>query len=259
MRILARRMPSRSRRLRADRGFMMVAILIGMGVAAIMMTAALPSWRHEVQRTREEELIFRGEQYARAIALYAIRNRGALPMDLDALVSQHYLRKKWKDPITNDDFQLVGIGIVQPGVNTNPFASPTPIPQAGSGRSGGVSQVATTGNPGISGVRSKSTATSIKVYNQQQQHNLWAFDAVTYAQNILGINLNQLANPGRGGGPGGGPGNRGQGAGPGTGVQPGQGPGRGGDTGGRGATGPGRGGGPPTPPTGATGPGRGRG
>jgi type II secretory pathway pseudopilin PulG len=254
---------------RSDRGFMMVAILIGMAVAAIMMTAALPSWRHEVQRTREEELIYRGEQYARAIGLFAIRNRGALPMDLDVLVSQHFLRKKWKDPITGDDFQLVGIGIVQPGIQSQPIGqqpfSSQPFgsqQQAGTGRQGGASQIATTGNPGISGVRSKSTATSIKIYYQQQQHNLWAFDAVTYAQLKWGINLNTLANGGRqGGGPGGGPGNRGQGAGPGTGLQPGQGPGRGGDTGGRGpgGAGPGRGGAGPTPPTGVTGPGRGRG
>lgn len=251
---------------RSDRGFMMVAILIGMGVAAIMMTAALPSWQHEVQRTREEELIFRGEQYARAIALFAIRNRGAYPMDTDVLVSQHYLRKKWKDPITGDDFQWVGIGIIQPGIQAQPANQqsgsafgPTQTQQAGTGRSGGASQMATTGNPGISGVRSKSTATSIKIYNQQQQHNLWAFDASTYAQQHLGINLAALSSGGgrQGGGPGGGPGNRG--AGPG-GLQPGQGPGRGGDTGGRqGGVGPGRGGGPATPPTGATGPGRGRG
>jgi type II secretory pathway pseudopilin PulG len=244
-----------SKQLRSDRGFMMVAILIGMGVAAIMMTAALPSWRQQVQRTREEELIFRGTQYARAIALYSIRNRGALPMDVDTLVSQHFLRKKWKDPITGKDFQLVGIGIVQPGAANTPVGGTTPQ-VAGTGRAGGASQVATTGNPGISGVRSTSTATSIKVYNQQQQHSLWAFDAVTYAQQILGVNLNQLANGGGGGRQGGaqqGPGaGGGRGAG-GPGGAPGQGqPGR---QGGPGGAGPGRTGGATPPAT--TGPGRG--
>jgi type II secretory pathway pseudopilin PulG len=265
MRITWRRPSSPSHRLHAERGFMMVAILIGLGVAAIMMTAALPNFRHEAQRTREEELIFRGEQYARALALYAIHNRGALPMDIDALVSQHFLRHKWKDPITNDDFQLVGIGIVQPGVQSQPVGqqpfSSSPFgsqQQAGTGRSGGASQMATTGNPGISGVRSKSTATSIKIYNQQQQHNLWAFDAVTYAQQKWAINLNQVANGGgrQGGGPAGG---RGPGGAPGTGLQPGgPGVGRGGDTGRGGTQGPGRGGGPPATPVTGTGPGRGR-
>ncbi len=96
----------------SDRGFMMVAILIGMAVAAIMMTAALPKWHQQVQRTREEELIFRGEQYARAIVLFWVKNNRTYPPSIDVLVSQHYLRKKWKDPVTNDDFALVGTGII---------------------------------------------------------------------------------------------------------------------------------------------------
>ena len=74
MRFLStRRKPLPARGPHGDRGFMMVAILIGMGVAAIMMTAAVPKWIQQVQRTREEELIFRGEQYARALALYAVK------------------------------------------------------------------------------------------------------------------------------------------------------------------------------------------
>jgi len=240
-----------------DRGFLMVALLIGMGVAAIVMTTALPKWGTQVQRTREDELIFIGEQYARAIALYSIKNRGAFPMDVDALVSQKFLRKKWKDPITGKDLQLIGIGIVQPGVMNNPVGGMNPQP-AGTGRSGGATQMATTGNPGISGVRSFSTATSIKIYNQQQQHNLWAFDAVTYAQQKLGINLNQLANGGQQGGRQGGAqpgGARGGDAGRG-----GQQPGRVGGDGRQGGAGPGRGGGPPAGPVqGGAGPGRGRG
>ena len=238
---------------RSDRGFMMVALLIGMGVAAIMMTAALPKWRHEVERRNEEQLIFYGEQYARAIALFAIKNRGALPMDLDVLVNQKFLRKKWKDPVTGKDFQLLGIGIVQPGVMQQPVGGMNPQP-AGTGRSGGATQMATTGNPGISGVRSFSTAQSIKIYNSQQQHNLWAFDGPTYAQQKLGVNLNQLANGGGRQG-GGGPGGR-QGGDAGRGAQPGR--GGGGPTGVQPGAGPGRGGGPPAgPPGGTTGRGRG--
>ena len=248
-----------SKRLRSDRGFMMVMILIGMGVVAIMMTAALPKWGQQVQRSREEDLIFYGEQYARAIALFAVKNRGAYPMDLDILVSQKFLRKKFKDPITGKDFQLIGVGIVQPGQMTTPVGGMTPQ-MAGTGRSGGASQVATTGNPGISGVRSFSTATSIKTYNNQTQHNLWAFDAQTYAQMKMGVNLNQLANGGgRQGQPGAQPGGR-QGGPAGPGGAQGPGGGRQGGPGGLGpgAGGPGRTGGT-TPPTGPGRAGGGRG
>jgi type II secretory pathway pseudopilin PulG len=57
--------PDRSRL--DDGGYIMVVLLIGMAITAIWMSAALPAWRQQVQRQREEDLIFRGEQYARAI------------------------------------------------------------------------------------------------------------------------------------------------------------------------------------------------
>src|ERR1043165_1991042 len=63
-----RRSPAACERL-DDHGYIMVVLLVGMAVSAIWMTALLPSWRQQTQREREADLIFRGEQYARAIAL----------------------------------------------------------------------------------------------------------------------------------------------------------------------------------------------
>ena len=107
---------------RNDEGFMMVALLVAMSIAAIWMAAALPSWRMQAQREKEDDLIFRGEQYARAIALFQNKNRGALPPDVDTLLSQHFLRKKWKDPMTGKDFDIVGPGIISRG--TGQFDAP---------------------------------------------------------------------------------------------------------------------------------------
>ena len=95
-----------------DRGFLMVALLIAMAVVAIWMTAALPSWRQQAQREKEEELIFRGEQYAMAIALFQYKNNNVPPQDIDILVSQRFLRKKWKDPVTGCDFLPQGPGVI---------------------------------------------------------------------------------------------------------------------------------------------------
>jgi type II secretory pathway pseudopilin PulG len=257
-----------------DRGYILVVLLVAMGVAAIWMSAALPAWRQQSMREKELELIFRGEQYARAIALFQIKNN-SYPVDIDILVSQRYLRKKWKDPVTGEDFQLVGLtsgqgGQTTPGRGGTPTVSPgrqgttqtppgrsgvgtpqgtTQMPAGGPGRSptGGVAggQPTIGGQPlvgGITGVRSTSQATSIRVYNGQQQHNLWQFDA---AMMMARMGRNQIpgGGPGRGndgrggparGGPAGGvPGGR---AGPGPG---GRGPG------GRGAPMP-----PPPPPPG---------
>jgi type II secretory pathway pseudopilin PulG len=249
---------------RRDGGFAMVALLIGMSVAAIVMTAALPAWRQQVQRNKEEDLIFRGEQYARAIYLFQQKNRGANPPSIDVLVSQHFLRKKWKDPITGKDFIPVGAGIALPGGSSLPGGGvpgggqpggtpgggrPGGQPAAqtpgragqsapGPGQSGGGQPFQTSGQqPGITGVRSESNATSIKIYQGQQVHSYWAFDAQLMAARMGRLNQQQGQQPGRQQGqPGGQPGQGGPGARPGGPAGPGGTPVR-----------PG-GGGPPVPP-----------
>ena len=219
-----------------DSGFFMVALLVGMAIAAIYMTAALPAWRQQAQRLKEAELVFRGEQYARAIMLYQDKNDRASPPNIDILVSQRYLRKKWKDPITGKDFCIQGPGVVSnclvAGVQapTPPGAPRTPQP------AGGPAQVQQGQQPGITGVRSESTATSIKIYEGQQAYNMWPFDAARVRAR-LGRSMPQQ--PGRAGQPG-------RTGGPGTG-QPGRAGGPGGEPGRAG--GPVRSGGPP-PPTG---------
>src|SRR4051794_25579377 len=93
---------------RSEGGFAMAALLVAMAVMAVAMSTALPVWHTMAQREKETELIFRGQQYARAVMLYQRRFPGAVPPNLDVLLNEHLLRKKYKDPITNSDFQLVG-------------------------------------------------------------------------------------------------------------------------------------------------------
>ncbi len=96
-----------------ERGFAMAALLVAMTVMAIMMGVLLPAWRTQVQREREAELVFRGQQYVQAIELYS-RRYGGFPTSLDSLTSQNnrFLRKVYKDPVTGEDFQLVYFGQV---------------------------------------------------------------------------------------------------------------------------------------------------
>ena len=82
----------------------MAALLIAMSIMAVMMTVVMPVWKHAAQREKEEELVFRGQQYARAIGLFQRKFANAYPPNIDVLVDQKFLRKKFKDPITNDDF-----------------------------------------------------------------------------------------------------------------------------------------------------------
>ena len=93
---------------RTERGYAMAVLLVGLGVMAILLTAAMPVWRQISQREREEELIFRGNQYARAIGLYQRKYANTSPPSLDVLLEQRFLRAKYKDPMVADgEFQLL--------------------------------------------------------------------------------------------------------------------------------------------------------
>jgi len=205
---------------RSERGYAMAALLVGMAVMAIMLGVALPVWRTAVQREREAELVFRGEQYATAIAIFQ-RRTGGYPQTLDQLEKTRAIRKLYKDPITGGDFQPVFVGQmiggapVAPGqqgrgvaggpagargVPTARGALEAGLARAGQARAGaaGPPAIALTGRgragapiagqPGIAaagpiiGVVSRSTADSLRLYNGRGKYNEWAFVAVAATQ-----------------------------------------------------------------------------
>lgn len=234
-----------------QRGYAMAAVLMSVGVMAIVMTALLPVWRQQSQREKEAELAFRGEQYARAIYLFATKNGGQNPPSIDALVQGRYLRKKYKDPMTEDgEFLPLAAGANQPGPQIGRGGNPggvggpggpggrggQPSPGLGGGPVGGVQ-----GGGGIMMVVSQSKEPSIRIYYGAAHYNEWRF---LYNRQGRG----GIGGPGGRGGPGGGP-MRGQ---PGVGPPGIGGPGGGGPAGGPGGlpgrgnrgAGPGRGGGP---------------
>ncbi len=70
----------------------------------------MPVWSQMIRRDKEEELIFRGNQYARAINQYQRKFASASPPSLDVLIEQRLLRKKFKDPLSpnkDGEFQLL--------------------------------------------------------------------------------------------------------------------------------------------------------
>src|SRR5436190_7343410 len=98
-----------------ERGYAMAALLVAMSIMEVMMTVALPVWKQNAQREKEEELIFRGKQYVHAIGLFQRKFAGTYPPNLNVLVEQKFLRKKYKDPMTDDDFVPIPFGQAQPG------------------------------------------------------------------------------------------------------------------------------------------------
>ena len=173
-------------------GYAMVTLLVAMSIMAVMMTVAMPVWKHQVQREKEEELVFRGKQYMKAIELYGRKYANTQPPSLDALVEQRFLRKKFKDPITNQDFDLVranqapqqqGSGrAATPGRGGAPgSATPGAGGSAGTATPGAQRGTSAIGSPGanpiggIVGVASKSKEKSIRLYNGRSHYNEWAF------------------------------------------------------------------------------------
>ena len=99
----------------------MAALLVGLSVMAVLMSMAMPVWSQFTRREREEELIWRGNQYARAIGLFQRKFANTFPPTIDMLVEQRFLRKKYKDPITGEDFLPIPAGgAVNPGQTVDP-------------------------------------------------------------------------------------------------------------------------------------------
>jgi type II secretory pathway pseudopilin PulG len=169
-----------------ERGYAMAALLVALAVMAVLMSVALPVWRHDAQREKEEELVFRGQQYVRAIRLFRAKTN-TLPMRVDDLVQQRFLRKRYKDPITNADFEWISAANPNPGGvqgSTLPGGRGTQQtigggPPASTGRLGPNSASSAgfgdTVPGGMLGVRSKSKDESIRMYLNRNHYNEWMF------------------------------------------------------------------------------------
>jgi len=165
-----------------QRGYAMVTLLVALSIMAVMATAAAPVWKQVSRREKEAELIFRGEQYARAISLFQRKNGpGSLPASFDQLVDQHFLRKKYKDPITSDDFAALRLGTSTPPGSAQPGPGRGGLPPAAASQPGTTLQettalgTASTASGPISGVVSKSKEKSIRVYKGRNHYNEWQF------------------------------------------------------------------------------------
>ena len=98
--------------LRNSHGFTYIALLAAIVIIGISLGAAGKYWSNVISREKEAELLFRGDQYRRAIEKYysAIPGRLEYPQSIDDLVKddrtagKRHLRQKYKDPITGEDF-----------------------------------------------------------------------------------------------------------------------------------------------------------
>lgn len=185
------------------RGYTLVALMIGVTVMMVAIAAILPLASAEAQRDKEEELIFRGKQYAEGIRTFR-RRYGRYPNALKEMLEMrpHTIRKLWKDPMTNsDDWGLITMtgvplpgqpgpgGGFPPGGGRTPTPTPTPVPTPTRSPFGGGSQPSPSGP--ITGVYSKSTKKGYRIYDGREMYNEWRFTEAS-----LGISSTGPPGPG---------------------------------------------------------------
>jgi type II secretory pathway pseudopilin PulG len=164
-------------------GYTLVVVVMLVAIMSIMMAVAVQTVSFQMQREREAELIFRGQQYVEGIRLYR-QKFGRYPMRLKELweADPKVLRQKWTDPITGSDQwglvflgqegqQVGGAGGPIPPGRQRPQATPTRTPTFGDrGLGGGGEKIGP-----IVGVYSLSKDTSVKIYEGRTQYNEWKF------------------------------------------------------------------------------------
>jgi type II secretory pathway pseudopilin PulG len=93
-------------RRRKQAGYTLLMAVFMVATMFILAAAAAPSILTQGRREKEEEMVWRGQQYARAIGLY-YRKFGKYPTKVEDLTKQtngvRFLREAYTDPMNKDD------------------------------------------------------------------------------------------------------------------------------------------------------------
>jgi type II secretory pathway pseudopilin PulG len=188
------------RRRRAQRGYTLVAVVIAIAILSIMIAAVAPAVSTIMRRDREMELIFRGKQYARAIALFQ-RRYGRYPTSLKEMYENRprTIRKLWKDPMCNcDGWYLLIQGqpdAVPSGDQPGPGRPPSTFEDARRTTPSIFGPREETKNVGpIAGVRSMVHREALREWRGRRYYDEWRFivgdadaDAVPFDPNTLAM------------------------------------------------------------------------
>jgi type II secretory pathway pseudopilin PulG len=188
-------------------GYTILILMFMVFVMSIGLMIAVPVWQTQIQREKEEELIFRGKQYVEAIRLFQRKKPGAFPRDFEELIEEKCLRKLFEDPMSPDGKWNLILLSQQALSSTQRTSSRTGRGSQGrqisrdagtrsqqrsreqqptqvrSGTPSAVQRVliapqaalSAINNAQIIGVVSASTHASIKIYNDQESYDMWLF------------------------------------------------------------------------------------
>jgi len=141
-------------RIQREGGYLLLSILLLVAFMVIAATIEAPLMVQQMKRDREEEMIHRGTEYARAIKKY-YKKFGRYPANLEQLDNTNqirFLRKRYKDPLTKDGkWKLLTYADIQSILNPNapgtPAATLGALGQNALGQPSAVTSIGTTGTP----------------------------------------------------------------------------------------------------------------
>jgi type II secretory pathway pseudopilin PulG len=178
--------PPRNRNAAA--GYNLVMLMVLLMVLNIVVAASLPAWSGVIRREREEELIFRGLQYAEAIRVFQNRFQRS-PVRLEELieVEPRSIRQLWKDPMTeNGKWVLIPLQ-GPPGMQVPPNGDPGQGGREDQDENGREEGFEDDGDSGFGpksgeiqigpfkGVHSRSGKTSFLLFNGKDRYDEWHF------------------------------------------------------------------------------------
>ncbi len=120
-------------------GFTYISVLVAIIIIGISLGSVTRYWSNISLREKEEELFFRGDQYRKAIEQFtrAVPGGTEFPQSIDDLlqdnrtaVPKRYLRQKYKDPISGEDFIEIRDQATRRIIGVNSPSNKEPLKQA---------------------------------------------------------------------------------------------------------------------------------
>ena len=183
----------RAGEVRSEAGYSLVVLVVIITVLNIALAAMLPLWSTAIKREKEEELVFRGFQYAEAIRVFHQRYQ-RYPNKIEELIEikPRCIRQLWKDPMTDDGKWVLifqnqpqtslqvqnpsGVGEEKPSGDEGGGAEPTGKGDDGDGRPQFGPRKGETVQIGpIIGVHSKSGKKASLLFFGHERYDEWQF------------------------------------------------------------------------------------
>jgi len=175
---------------RRESGYALLVVILLAALVLIALSAVVPQVLTQGQREKEEELVFRGEQYRRAIGVF-YKKFGRYPNSVEELLrtnERSFLRREFRDPMTPEGkWRFIRVGPNGEFIGAHgrrPSKKPGEEDEGGDEGDGEEeTEEPPAGGPAegdneslpLAGVASRSSARSIRIYQGEERYDFWEF------------------------------------------------------------------------------------